>query len=208
MSSGKQRHFSQFSQMLSTTRIIDWEKWLNTQLSSATRRRHKSHQGDLLPFQSRLQSAIDSLEAVLSSEGRIYCGEMSENQPNSCTLTTTLSLIHSPFRWSLRSRLVFFFLASSCSSRDNSFSCSSPEQFMKSFHFWKNRTTKKLVRLKPNNYFNECLKICYHDWITDGSIALMSLAFVKNLKHEKSCRVLPFFLSKHSEIAKARSRFF
>lgn len=41
---------------------------------------------------------------------------------------------HSPFLSSSGSRLVCFFLAPSCSSRDNSLSWSSPEQFMKSFH--------------------------------------------------------------------------
>lgn len=41
---------------------------------------------------------------------------------------------HSPFLSSSGSRLAFFFLAPSCSSRDNSLSWSSPEQFMKSFH--------------------------------------------------------------------------
>lgn len=46
----------------------------------------------------------------------------------------------SPFRPSLGSRLVFFFLAPSSSTRDNSLSCSSPEQFIKSFQGWNNKT--------------------------------------------------------------------
>lgn len=46
----------------------------------------------------------------------------------------------SPFRPSLGSRLVFFFLAPSSSRRHKSLSCSSPEQFMKSFQGWNNET--------------------------------------------------------------------
>lgn len=46
-------------------------------------RRDTTHHGDLFPPQSRSQPAVDSLKAVLSSEGKIYCEEMSDSQPDS-----------------------------------------------------------------------------------------------------------------------------
>lgn len=129
----------------------------NVHFPSTMRRRHDTHHGDLFPSQSDSQPAIDPLETVLSSEGRIYCErhewwsnkQLCFKQP---VYNRGNKLRHSPFLWSLRRRLVFFFLASSCSSRDNSLSCSSPEQFMKSFHGYKNRTINK-----NSHYFIGCL---------------------------------------------------
>lgn len=62
---------------------------------------------------------------VLSRDGTLGTSE----QPG---LTSTSTQRQPPFR-----RLLFFFLAPSSSSRDRSLSCSSPEQFMKSFHGFK-----------------------------------------------------------------------
>lgn len=103
-----------------------------------------TYQWDLFPSQSRSQPAIDSLETVLSSEGDVYCEETSGGRSKSHTgKQSGHKRRRSPFLSSLGSPLPFFFLAPSCSSRESSLSCSSPEQFMKSFHGWKDNTGTK-----------------------------------------------------------------
>jgi len=63
----------------------------------------------------------------------------------------------SPFLRSFRGWLEFFLLASSCSNRDSSLSCSSPEQFMKSLHGYNSGTSNNTCQV-GNKYLTFSLE--------------------------------------------------